>query len=470
MKDIKNCVVGVLVKGELRGTGYLATPGLVITCAHVLTKGLKPPSKGVSIRFHCSNEEFPVDVSKEWWSPSSQDDVAVLKLKPGKSPPATAEAATLGRSVGRKDRECEIFGYPDVANVNGLGGRAKIIEEIREFNGRKLLQLESRQLTSGYSGSPVLDLKTGEVIGTAVEIAEGDLHGRLNDVAFATPMEVIAKIVPELPVDLNDQDADAHEKARNRVRTAVSQILSNSPDVRKHLASQIDGMDKHAEHLLCSEITDHLLATSLDDFLPLVVNGFQSHVAWSREVAGQFRDLATYVLPQVYKKSFLQEVRRRLSGDDNFLVLPGSHKSIIELLIAGALGRPLQFEDNWKFEDSIPASKFEVQPNAELGIVEGKVEEKFIDGFERAIMTIIGGVALGQADRTRSLQRMLEKLRRREPPIRLFYIYPFGQSRIESLEKRYSQVVFIDHDRKHDDEDVDVLFDLKQLFCPDKQP
>lgn len=477
MKDIKNCVVGVLVNGELRGTGYLATQELLITCAHVLTDKPTPPSKGVSVRFHCNNETFPVDVSKDWWSPSAKDDVAVLKLKPGKSPPASAEVATLGRSVGRKDRECEVFGYPDVAKVNGLGGRARVIEDVRDFDGRSLLQLESTQVTCGYSGSPVLDPKTGEVIGTVVEIVDQararyaeEFDARLEDLAFATPMAVIANIVSGLPVDSNDEVADAHEITRKRVRNAILLILSQRADFTKLLASSIDGMDKHAEHLLCGEIADHLLTTSLDAFLPLVVNGFQSHYASSREIANDFRELATYVLPQVYKKSFLREVRRRLNSDDNFLEIPGSHKSIIELIIAGALGRPLQFEDNWKFEDAMPASTSEIQPNAELGIVDGQVEEKFIDGFERAVMTRIGGLANDLPDRTRALQKLLEKRRKREPPIRLFYIYPVGQSRIESLEKRYSQVVFIAHDRKHDDEDVDILDDLRQLFCPEDDP
>ena len=65
MKDIKNCIVGVLVKGKLRGTGYLVSDELIITSAHVLTDGKTPPESGVDVRFHCNGEEFPVSVSKE---------------------------------------------------------------------------------------------------------------------------------------------------------------------------------------------------------------------------------------------------------------------------------------------------------------------------------------------------------------------------------------------------------------------
>ncbi len=213
MKDIKNCVVGIVVDGVLRGTGYLATKELVITCAHVVSAAPKPPTKGISVRFHFNDEEFPVKVLKDCWSPTGKDDIAVLKLtyQKGKALPADAEIAALGPSAGRKNHECEVFGYPVVANINGLGGAAKIIQYVKDDTGRELIQLESNQVTCGYSGSPLYDPVTHEVIGTIVEIAEQalaryspDLHGRLDKLAFATPMEAIKKIAPGLKFNMID--------------------------------------------------------------------------------------------------------------------------------------------------------------------------------------------------------------------------------------------------------------------------
>src|SRR5215469_6248674 len=138
MDDIKNSVVAVLVDGTLRGTGYLATDRLVITCAHVLTDDLSPPEEEIVVRFYCNGAEVRVETSEERWSPSSKDDVAVLELRlePGESLPAGARIARLARSSGRRNRQCEVFGYPNVATFDGLGGRATVIENVRDLDGR----------------------------------------------------------------------------------------------------------------------------------------------------------------------------------------------------------------------------------------------------------------------------------------------------------------------------------------------
>ena len=478
MKEIKNCVVGILVDGILQGTGYLATRELVITSAHVLTDSPKPPAKGISVRFHCNGEEFPVKVLSDRWSPTEKDDIAVLKVvvKKGKTLPAGAEVATLGRSAGRKNRECEVFGYPDVANINGLGGHAKIIQYVKDDAGRELIQLESSQVTSGYSGSPLYDPVTHEVIGTIVEIAEQalaryspDLHGRLDKLAFATPIEAIKKVVPDLPVDTNDSEALTHESVRKRIREEVLKILAAHIDATQRLASEIKGMQDLKVQAACEKVADYLLDASLDDFLQIVVvKGFLSHHRTSSDVAKALLDVATYALPQVYKKGPVQEVRRRLNSVDNFLVIQASHESIIELIVAGALGRRLAFEGNWTKGAATPKSKDLVNPNAELGIVDGKVEEKFIDGFERAIMTKVGGLAGEFRDRTKVIQMQLANRRKQQPPVRFFYIYPAGQGRVEELERCYSDIIFVSHEMLgFQPDEANVLDQLWRMFCPE---
>ena len=477
MKDIKNCVVGIIVDGNLQGTGYLATNELVITCAHVLTRNPKPPKTGIEVRFHCDGGEFPVKVLSECWSPLEKEDIAVLKLvfKEGKSLPSCAEIATLGRSNGRKNRDCEVFGYPIVANINGLGGAAKIIQHVKDDAGRELIQLESTQVTSGYSGSPLFDPNTREVIGTIVEIAvqararySQDLHARLENLAFATPIESIKRVVPSLPVDKDDSEAETHEIVRKRIREEVLKILSAHSDATTQLASEIKGMQDLKDQVACEKMADYLLDASLEDFLQIVVKGFFSHHRTAPEVAKAFRDVATYALPQVYKKGSVQEVRRRLNSVDNFLVIQASHESIIELIVAGALGRRLEFEGNWTKGAATPKSKDLVKPNAELGIVEGKVEAKFIEAFERAIMTIIGGLAGEFRDRTKVIQLQLAMRRKQRPPVRLFYIYPALQGPVEELERRYSDIIFVSHEELElQPDDVNILDLLWQMFCPE---
>jgi len=399
-----------------------------------------------------------------------------LVFKKGKSLPTCAEIATLGRSNGRKNRDCEVFGYPIVANINGLGGAAKIIQHVKDDAGRELIQLESTQVTSGYSGSPLFDPNTREVIGTIVEIAvqararySQDLHARLEYLAFATPIESIKRVVPNLPVDQDDSEAETHESVRKCIREEVLKILSaHSDDARSQLASEIKGMQDLNDQVACEKMADYLLDTSLEDFLEIVVKGFRSHHRTAPEVAKAFRDVATYALPQVYKKGSVQEVRRRLNSVDNFLVIQASHESIIELIVAGALGRRLEFEGHWTKGAATPKSKDLVKPNAELGIVEGKVEAKFIEAFERAIMTIIGGLAGEFRDRTKVIQLQLAMRRKQRPPVRLFYIYPALQGPVEELERRYSDIIFVSHEWLDPQPDeAKILDQLWQMFCPE---
>ncbi|MDA1050996.1 MAG: serine protease [Planctomycetota bacterium] len=472
LNDIKSCIVGVLVDGELQGTGYVVTGTLVITCAHVLTDESQPPEQGVSIRFHSSGVECPVDVSTDWWSESDQNDIAALILS--KPLPPGVEIARLAKSAGRKNRVCEVFGYPNVGNLNGLGGRAKVIEEVIEFDGRRLLQLQSSEATCGYSGAPLYDPATGEVIGTVVEIVEhararyaDDLHARLQELAFATPSEFIAELIPDLPFD-SDEDLDAHERALTRVRDGVQKILSNYPTAATYLAKQIGGMDDYIAEKQRESVTARLLGASLSDFMPLVMQGFVAQVKTDRNVAHAFRELATYLLPKIYKEDFLREVRRRIEAGDRFLVIPASHKSIIELVMAGVFGRKLGFPETWPPLDDVPSAADQIAPCAEFGIMAGENLDRFIESFEHAIMqkTRVGGVPRGLRDPTRAINRRLAALRSEEPPVVYYFVYPDGHSRVEELESRYPNVVFVAHEwTDHDDQEVDILFSLREMFC-----
>ncbi len=470
MNDIKNCIVGVLVDGKLRGTGYVATQNLVITCAHVLTKKAAPPKDGVSVRFHCNGEEYPVKASAEWWSVSDKNDIAALVLS--KPLPAGVEVARLAKSAGRKNHECEVFGYPDVGQVNGLGGHAKVIEYVNEFDGRQLVQLESTSATCGYSGSPLLDSETCEVIGTIVEIADqararyaSHLHARLEDLAFATPLEVLAELIPDLPVD-SDDDLDVGEKALAQVRAGIQQILSDHSAATDYLAKQIVGLETAKD--VSQQITDHLLNSSLRDFLPLAIGGFTDHAGTDSNVAKAFRDLATYVLPQIYNIDLVRHIRRQLNSGDNFLAIPTPHRSLIELVLAGVKGRKLGFPDNWPPLDDIPSAHDEIAQCADFGIMEGENRDKFIESFEHAIMqkSRVGGIVRGLRNQTKAINQILGKLGEEKPPVVYYFIYPDGQSRVEELETSYPHVVFIAHQwTDHDEEELGLLFDLRRMFC-----
>jgi hypothetical protein len=462
MKDIKNCIVGVYVNSKLQGTGYVVTPQLIITCAHVLTDESKPTKDKVTVKFHClgaKSRAVAVEVLTEFWSPAEKDDVAVLKLRPEYKLGPCVEIAAIGRIAGRKNTECELFGYPDLANVHGVGGRARVIEDVREIQGRKLLQLKSEEAMSGFSGCPVYDPTTKEVVGTIVEKVTGDN----NKFVFATPMEVILEIIPSLPVE----DVDFTRAIRANFTNQVKLLLTHKPMIVQYLKDKIDlagqAGDVERNELLIKKI----LQLPLEEFLKIVVIAVnEKH---EDADAQGFRDFARFVVPQIYQDSLLKEVRRNIAARKNFLVLPTSHRSIIELVLAGAFGRKLGFPKDWNPMTDNSKAEAEIEPWPEVGTMP---DNKLIESFERGIMqkARVGNVAKGFKSQTAVIKQILQRLREEEPPVVFYYIYPQGWGRVSDLEKLYTEVVFIVHDHTDPSEhDTDLFYYLSRIFTPESE-
>ena len=462
MKDIKNCIVGVYVNATLQGTGYLVSQQLIITCAHVLTDEAKPTKDKVTVKFHCQGEEskaHTVEVLPDSWSPAAKDDVAVLKLKALKKLPEGVQIASLARSEGRKNRECEVFGYPDLAKLRGVGGRAKIIEEVREINGRRLLQIKSEEAMSGFSGCPLYDPTTKEVLGTIVE----KLNGDGNKFVFATPMEVILAIAPSLLMD----DGNFSQTIRENFSNQVKLLLSQKPMILQYLKDKIDlsGQKNDAERneLLIKKI----LQIPLEDFLKIVATAVSEKN--DNADAQAFRDFARFVVPQIYQDDLLKDVRRTLAARKNFIQIPTSHRSIIELVLAGAFGRKLGFPKDWNPMADSSRADAEIEPSPEVGTMP---DEKFIESFERGIMqkARVGSVAKGFKNQTPIIKRILQRLREEEPPVVLYYIYPQGWGRVVELEELYTEVVFVVHDQTDPSEpDADLFYFLSRIFTPESE-
>src|SRR5262249_325364 len=62
------------------------------------------------------------------------------------------------------------------------------------------LQLDSRQVTPGFSGAPIFDETTKRVVGMVVAITPPDEYQRLGTTAFAIPCETIREICSELQI------------------------------------------------------------------------------------------------------------------------------------------------------------------------------------------------------------------------------------------------------------------------------
>lgn len=196
-------VVQVLAAdGSVAGAGFLAGEGIAVTCAHVVDPAGQGPDGRVELVF----PHLP-DAPRVWgrvvagqWRAAEAEDVAVLQLE---SVPAGAGALALGSGAGCQGHRVSSFGFPVQAPPGGHFGYGTAGDLLPGDDGAgSLLQLSgANDLTTGFSGGPVVDEVTGLVIGMVTSIASPDDHLKGLGIAYATPAEVLRQVRPELTED-----------------------------------------------------------------------------------------------------------------------------------------------------------------------------------------------------------------------------------------------------------------------------
>ncbi|GAA3036217.1 hypothetical protein GCM10020229_54480 [Kitasatospora albolonga] len=185
--------------GEVAGSGFLVAEDLLLTCAHVLEDGGHGPGDLVPLVFPRAPggpEGTGLVLPGSWRAPDEQD-IAVLRLTdpvPGTVPLA------LGSAVGVREHRLHALGFPQQAPPAGHFGYA-VAGHVLPAGDRSgaLLQLtDANDLTTGFSGGPLLDELTGLVVGMVSAIAPPDEHGRGTEIAYATPTSELRDAWPEL--------------------------------------------------------------------------------------------------------------------------------------------------------------------------------------------------------------------------------------------------------------------------------
>ncbi|MFI5526688.1 trypsin-like peptidase domain-containing protein, partial [Streptomyces platensis] len=195
-------VVKVLTSdGGVAGAGFLVSDEIALTCAHVVHAARQGPGGRVTVAFpHIPDApEVPARVLTEGWRGPEGDDLAVLRLE---DVPADAGHMTLGPCAGTRGHRVVSYGFPAQAPRGGHFGYGTSGGRLPEADGTgRLLQLsQANDLTSGFSGSPVVDEMSGLVIGMVTSITSPDTHLRGLGIAYATPTEVLREAWPGLAV------------------------------------------------------------------------------------------------------------------------------------------------------------------------------------------------------------------------------------------------------------------------------
>src|SRR6266487_2561740 len=207
-------IVGILdVHGQIVGTGFVISyspahkRGLIATSTDVVERATllsieDALSEKVHILFHNDPSQEPWEASIQSWSASSREDINILKVE-GKFP-SRVRSLPLSLATKPEGRKVSIFGYPP--------NNDKFVGEWRHWDvcrpgpkhaktGLFFLQLESKVITSGYSGAPVWDDAHRNVIGIVTQIIGHDIAGRSAEEAYAVPIEVLQAFYKDVLID-----------------------------------------------------------------------------------------------------------------------------------------------------------------------------------------------------------------------------------------------------------------------------
>lgn len=197
---LETSVVSVLNRqGQIVGTGFVAGPRLIVTCAHVVVQAGSGPGQTITISFHQGFARKVVWVRAEWWSDKDAFDVAGLELDAGADLPKGVKPLPVVDSTGCADHAFTVFGYAPFGELAGLWAKGQIQGNVVERDGRPLLQLDSQNLAPGMSGAPVWDDVKRAVVGL---VTAGTSPNRVThkhrDLALATPSETLRAVCPIL--------------------------------------------------------------------------------------------------------------------------------------------------------------------------------------------------------------------------------------------------------------------------------
>ncbi|WP_327277411.1 trypsin-like peptidase domain-containing protein [Streptomyces sp. NBC_01224] len=202
------------VAGAVAGAAFLTAEGVVFTCAHVVRDAGYGPGDVLRLRFPqaAGAPQAEGEVLAEPWRAPEGNDVAVIRLQ---DTPSAVHALEVGSSAGCQGHRVRCFGFPNQAPPAGhfgyavsadllsTGGDGELGDaEAADDDGEGLLlQLTAaNDLTRGFSGGPVVDDVTGLVIGMVNAITTPDGHLRGQDIAYATPTQILRRAWPDLAV------------------------------------------------------------------------------------------------------------------------------------------------------------------------------------------------------------------------------------------------------------------------------
>lgn len=180
---LSECTVRLQGADDELGTGFFVSPGLILTCFHVVKAAY---TQQQPILIWWQNQKYTATIETLPTNPETVD-LALLRLN---NAPQNHSCVNLSEHVAVGD-ELYTFGY---TREYENGEPATFVCEGFDGNEPPLLKFKAGQVRPGFSGSPLLNQKTGKICGVVKRSrdVEYDLGGR------AVPTSVIFATFPAL--------------------------------------------------------------------------------------------------------------------------------------------------------------------------------------------------------------------------------------------------------------------------------
>ena len=221
-----------------QGTAFFVAPGFAVTAAHVIGGAYGLPVQLIegplSWRGHVADVRPPLASETATTSPYPAPGVALIKVDEG---PDHA-CALLARQLPDTGARVMAYGYTHTFNELSVTAETELFRLTGMLEtpdpGYPLLKLGLGEVTRGMSGAPVLELRTGDVIGMLRTSRK--LGSNLG--GWVVPADLIRQLWPEEVSKGNDlfheQDLRwrrAASQLRTRMSTKDSALAESSPSI-----------------------------------------------------------------------------------------------------------------------------------------------------------------------------------------------------------------------------------------------
>jgi tetratricopeptide (TPR) repeat protein len=306
------------------GTGFLVGPRRIVTNAHVVRDGSPVIAVG------------PVRIPAKVERIDETNDLALLSVDVD----LTSKPLVLSAAKPETGDHIFVIGNPEGLEKTLSEG---IVSNVREIDGRKLLQITS-PISHGSSGGPVLNLK-GEVVGVAVAMLKEGQNlnfavpalvvtsflsvAQANIPSYKNLLSKIAQATKEHTEDYSSDESSAFQVKSRAIGELLKQaLMSNDPDDLIQLAHIAQDEDfrlslqaAQKAQSIKSSASAQLAMAEAQEFLALISSGDQQKKGYEEAAELAQRAISSMKTPTTDAYTTLAYLREQQGKNAEALAL-----------------------------------------------------------------------------------------------------------------------------------------------------